>query len=296
MKYFIPILILVFLSSCVCSKKTSNSTRSVIAENKVPQSVTSPEKLPQNKPKDSITKTLQIAVDPNVSDTTQTIRSIAAKENITVFDHSSWTILLTRYVSEQGNVDYKGVKSNYKDLSKYLSLLSKNPPTNSWSREDKLAFWINAYNAFTVKLIVDNYPLKSIKDIKTPWDYRFIKIGPKWYTLNDIEHRILRKMDEPRIHFAINCASVSCPKLLNEAFLPEKLDSQLTSATQEFLSDPVRNEIGSKKVKISKIFRWFGKDFKGDGSLLDFLNKYTDISISPTAKMSFKEYNWNLNE
>ncbi|MFD0863565.1 DUF547 domain-containing protein [Sungkyunkwania multivorans] len=217
-------------------------------------------------------------------------------ETNAVFNHVTFDDLLKRHVSETGNVDYKAFKENRSALNAYLKQLEDNPPSDAWSREATLAFWINAYNAYTIKLIIDNYPTKSIKDIKAPWDYRFAKIGTKWYTLNDIEHKILRKMDEPRIHFAINCASVSCPKLLNEAFTAVRLEDQLTEVARGFLADDLRNEISENSVEISKIFRWFGKDFKQEGSLIDFLNTYSDIQISPKAKISYKDYDWSLNE
>jgi len=156
---------------------------------------------------------------------------------------------------------------------------------------------MNVYNAFTIKLILDNYPTKSIKDIKTPWNHRFIKIGAKWYTLNDVEHRIIRKMDEPRIHFALVCAAVSCPKLYNKAFTSETLEEDLSLLTRDFLSDASKNNISENSIKLSKIFKWYGGDFKKNGSsLIDFLNQYTDVSISSNAKKSYKDYNWALNE
>jgi hypothetical protein len=141
-----------------------------------------------------------------------------------------------------------------------------------------------------------HYPLKSIKDIKNPWGQRIWRIGDKLYNLEDIEHQILRKMDEPRIHFAIVCASISCPKLQNEAFQASKIDTQLTKATKEFLADTNRNNISKYSLELSKIFQWFSKDFKQNGSLIDFLNQYADIEISDKAKIKFKDYNWNLNE
>jgi len=103
-------------------------------------------------------------------------------------------------------------------------------------------------------------------------------------------------MDEPRIHFAINCASVSCPQLFNEVFKAETLESQLQEATKGFLADSSRNELTSNSIKVSKIFKWFGKDFKQDGSLIDFLNKYSTVQIASNAKLSYKDYDWNLNE
>ncbi len=289
MKYITLVICCLVLVSCGSSKRaaqqpTKQQQETVVTP--IPEKPAAVEEATEEIPKEEMVKEVEETVIPTPEDSAPEI----------FFDHTSWNTLLQQYVSENGNVDYKGFKNNRIALNAYLRLLGETVPSDEWSREAQLAYWINAYNAFTVKLIIDNYPTKSIKDINKPWDYRFIKIGPKWYTLNDIEHKILRKMDEPRIHFAINCASVSCPKLLNEAFTETELESQLTEVSKGFLQDATRNEISEDQIRISKIFRWFGKDFKKDGSLIDFLNKYADIEISPKAKVSFKDYDWNLNE
>lgn len=210
--------------------------------------------------------------------------------------HEGWNTLLQKYVSENGNVDYEGFKNEREKLLSYFKVLNQTLPKETDSKAYTLTFWINAYNAFTIDLILRHYPIKSIKDIKNPWDQRYWKLGGKWYNLNDIEHEILRKMNEPRIHFAIVCASISCPKLQNKAFTASKLEQQLTDATKGFLSDDTRNSISENNLELSKIFQWFSKDFKQNGSLIDFLNQYTTIEISAKAKKSYKDYNWNLNE
>ncbi|WP_025663393.1 DUF547 domain-containing protein [Aquimarina megaterium] len=215
---------------------------------------------------------------------------------IEAFNHQSWNDLLQKHVSPTGTVRYIGFKQDYLVLKSYLEALSKNIPAENWSKSDVLAYWINVYNAFTVKLILDNYPIKSIKDIKEPWDLRFFKLGNKWYTLNDVEHRILRKMGDPRIHFGINCASISCPPLLNKAFTAQNVDHELEKLAINFINDTKRNTITSNSIQLSKIFTWFAKDFKTEGSLIYFLNKYSRITISSNAKKSFKKYNWSLNE
>ena len=164
--------------------------------------------------------------------------------------------------------------------------------------------WLNAYNAFTVKLIVDNYPVNSIKDIKngipfvnTVWDIKFIRIEGATYDLNNIEHGIIRaRFEEPRIHFAVNCASKSCPKLANRAFVSNKLDEQLTDAAKSFLRQSDENQIAKNHLKLSKIFSWYGGDFKKEGSLIDYLNKYSEITIDDNAKIDFLDYDWSLNE
>lgn len=212
------------------------------------------------------------------------------------FNHSRWNVLLQKHVSEDGKVNYKAFKNNPIELHVYIDSLGENMPNDQWNDQDKLAYWINAYNAMTIDLIIKNYPVKSIQDIKEPWKQRLWKLGSKWYNLNEIEHQILRKMNEPRIHFGIVCASYSCPKLQNEAFTALQLDAQLTKATREFLADLNRNSITSDNINISKIFKWFSKDFKQNGNIIDFINQYSDVQISSKAKTSFKDYNWNLNE
>ena len=213
--------------------------------------------------------------------------------------HFLFDELLKKYVSDNGNVDYEGFKNSREKLLGYISILQNTFPKLDKlkpSKEQKLAYWINAYNALTIDLILQNYPLKSIKDIDKPWDQRLWKFGNKWLNLNDIEHQILRKMDEPRIHFAIVCASFSCPKLQNTAFTVSDIETQLTTATKEFLDDSAKNYISQDNLRLSKILKWFAKDFKTNGSLIDFLNKYTEIEISSKAKKSFKDYNWDLND
>ncbi len=221
--------------------------------------------------------------------------------------HQTWDELLKAHVSSEGIVDYKGFIKDKSKLEKYLNTLSQNAPDRSkWSRNEQLAYWINAYNAFAIKLIVDNYPVKSIKDlgptIKIPlvsdvWHYKFFKIGGQESSLDEIEHGIIRKeFNEPRIHFAINCASVSCPPLLNEAFVPSKLDAQLDKVAKGFINDSSRNKITPNAIEISSIFSWFKGDFTKNGTLIDFLNKYSKVKIKQDAKISYKDYNWNLND
>jgi hypothetical protein len=221
---------------------------------------------------------------------------IEINTNSKPIDHKQWNALLQKHVSDNGNVDYIGFQKDQVALQSYLELLSKNLPEKSWAREAILAYWINAYNAYTVKLILDNYPVKSIKKIDNPWDREFFTLGTKKYSLGEIEHKILRKMNEPRIHFAINCASFSCPNLANEAYTEDKLEQQLTHVTKRFINDNSKNTIATNKADISQLFDWFSGDFKKNGSVIDFINKYSKVQINAKAKISYKEYNWNLNE
>ncbi|MBT4905150.1 MAG: DUF547 domain-containing protein [Flavobacteriaceae bacterium] len=210
--------------------------------------------------------------------------------------HASWNVLLQQYVDADGNVDYRSWKKSQTDLDKYIQLLEKTPPANYWDKNDSLAYFINAYNAVTVKLILDNYPLKSIRDIKDPWDSKSLNLPNNRLTLNDIEHKVLRKMDDPRIHFAINCASASCPQLSNEAFRASKVQKQLEEATALFINDTSKNQISEKNIGLSKIFLWFSKDFGSKKERLAFIQKYSQKPFKDNAKIKYQEYDWSLNE
>lgn len=210
--------------------------------------------------------------------------------------HQEWNVLLKKHVKENGDVNYRGFQKDMSQLDEYLTLLQTKSPAENWSKNEKLAYYINLYNAGTVKLIVDNYPTKSIKNISSPWDKKIVAIGDDTFSLGHIEHKILRKMNEPRIHFAINCASYSCPKLLNKAFLAATMDAQLETATRDFIGDATRNKITAEKVQLSEIFKWFKSDFTADGSLLDFINKYSTTKIASDVKIKYTAYNWSLNE
>lgn len=300
MKQLIMLSIASLLVACGTSKKAIPATEGENTEVSVPITDSVPD-VPEEVeiPKEE----MEIPVDAQVIQTEMeeienTSEEIVEEEieiALETFDHTGLDFLLRSYVSEDGRVNYSKFKQERNLLSNYIKSLGENMPTDSWSKEDKLAYWMNAYNAMTVDLIVRNYPLASIKDIDKPWGQRLWKLGAKWYNLDEIEHQILRKMDDPRIHFGINCASFSCPTLLNEAFTAEKVDAQLDVLATKFINDPKRNTITSEKIVISKIFSWFAKDFKKDGSLIDFLNLYSEVKIDDKARKSFMTYNWNLN-
>ncbi len=218
--------------------------------------------------------------------------------------HQQWDKLLKKYVNEAGMVNYKGIQKDKPELDAYLKTLSDNAPQKSWSENDQIAYWINAYNAFTVDLILRHYPVKSIKDIggaiykvNTAWDIKFIKIGGDKYDLNNIEHKFLRrKFDDPRIHFAIVCASMSCAKLRREAYTGDKLDAQLEDQGRDFLNDKSKNNITADRAQLSKYFSWYSGDFTKKGSLADFINKYSKTKITDKTKITSLDYNWSLNE
>jgi len=221
--------------------------------------------------------------------------------------HDQWDELVKAHVHESGLVNYRGFIQDTPRLQEYLTLLANHHPNDqNWSREEQLAYWINAYNAFTVELVLKHYPVESIKDVvsgpnisfvNSPWDIKFINIEGEKYDLNNIEHGIMReKFNEPRIHFAINCASVSCPVMRKEAFKAEKLERQLHDQTHTFLNNPAKNKIGKKHIVISKVFKWFTDDFTENGSLVEYIDKHVETNIRDDAEVDYMTYNWKLND
>lgn len=221
--------------------------------------------------------------------------------------HKDFSNILQRNVTN-GLVNYKALKQDQK-FETYLNQLSSTDPSQLTEKEE-LAFWINAYNAFTLNVILDRYPVKSINDIKfgekSAWEEDFISINKEKYSLNDIEHKILRKMNESRIHFAIVCASISCPALRNEAYEVDKINQQLQEQTIEFLRDKDKNEfdLKNKTAIISRIFDWFGDDFgESDKEVLKYISTFLPDDVRKDINqnidkwtISYKKYDWNLNE
>lgn len=252
------------------------------------------------------------------SDSEKSTHETRVISSVREFDHShqAWTVFLQKHVNMKGpasTIDYKSIKNDPKDLNEYLKSLEavSQDEFNRFSQNDKLAFLINAYNAFTVKLIVDHYPVKSIKDIgslfSSPWKKKFFRLLGEERHLDNIEHDMIRKQfNEPRIHFAVNCASVGCPALRNEAFVASQLDKQLEDAAVSFISDKTRNRYSSeaKKLELSSIFKWYGSDFpKKYGSLEAFLAlritsnpEHQKIIRDKKADVSYLDYDWSLNE
>lgn len=244
-----------------------------------------------------------------------TAQSHGEASKATAFDHAhaAWTRLLGNFVKD-GWVDYAGLRGSRAELDAYLAALEnvRPPEYEAWARPERLAFWINAYNAYTVRLILDHYPVESIKRIgglfRGPFSKTFIPLKGlrgKDLSLDDVEHRILRKeFDEPRIHFAIVCASKSCPALGPEAYGAADLDRQLDEAARAFLADPKKNRIDRAKraLEISSIFKWFREDFeKAAGTLPAFLARFTDVETAKALregeewKIGFLDYDWSLN-
>lgn len=206
---------------------------------------------------------------------------------------------LKTHVTAAGAVHYKNMKADEAKLQSLLQELSGMEPAATVAKNVQLAYWINLYNAATLQLVLQHYPVKSIKEINNgkPWDLEFVTVSGRRYSLNYIENEILRKrFNEPRIHFAINCAAKSCPRLLNGAFKPEQLEVQLNALTASFINDAAKNKITVGKVELSEIFNWYAKDFMQKGSVIDFLNGWSATRIAPTASIQYLNYDWSLND
>lgn len=225
---------------------------------------------------------------------------------IWAFDHShsQFDQVLKTYVNDDGLVNYAGLKNQRSTLDEYLKNTGAVSETefNDWSRDQRLAFLINVYNAETLQLIIDNYPVKSIKKIGSlfgqPWDVESVTLFGKKSTLNTIEHKILRpKYQEPRVHFVIVCAAMGCPPLNNEVFTAEKLDQQLDQRGRVFLGQKNKNRVEGKILYLSPIFSWFAEDFTKNGSLQDFVAPFLPTDIKgKTLKIKYTSYDWSLNK
>ena len=233
-------------------------------------------------------------------------RAIRRQTDARPVTHELWDDLLKKYVRPDGFVNYKGFQQDTLALNRYLKLLeTAHPNDKNWSRAEQMAYWINAYNAFTIQLVLRHYPVASIKDIKpgvafinSVWDIKFIHIQGFTYDLNNIEHNILRPVfKDARVHAAINCASWSCPRLLPEAYSARTLDAQLDAAMRGFVNDPMRNRISPTQADVSEIFKWFKGDFERDaGSVRAFLNRYAKEKIAEQTEIRHLDYDWRLNE
>ncbi len=254
---------------------------------------------------------------------------VAAAPALAAFDHgyAGWDALLKRHVKwhsggAASSVDYRALAGERDALRRVLSAFSalEQAQFARFSRDERLAFLINAYNAFTLELVLTRYPeIKSIKDVgswfQSPWKKRFFTLLGKETSLDDIEHGMIRApgaYDEPRIHFAVVCASIGCPALRPEAIVAERLDAQLEDGARRFLSDRSRNrfDAASGRLLVSKIFDWYRADFERaggrQGSLGGFLARYADRLADPgpglarvrsgAVEIDFLDYDWRLND
>jgi hypothetical protein len=218
--------------------------------------------------------------------------------------HRLFSELLQKFVAD-GSVNYAGFKSQEAKLDQYLDLLQKVDP-NTLSRNEQFAFYANAYNAWTIKLILTKYPgidsIKSLGIFNTgPWKKEVVRLSGETVSLDHIEHEILRpRFKDPRVHFAINCAAKSCPPLRSEPFLAQKLDQQLDDATRSFINNPASYRLEGRNLHVSRIFKWFSEDFNEDP--LGFFLKYANPGLkkklensSETINVKYLAYDWSLN-
>lgn len=236
----------------------------------------------------------------------------AAAASLKPFDHSHalWGQVLDRHL-RGGLVDYQALKQSPETLNQYLDQLAAVPEARfmAFSEDQKVAFLANLYNATTLKLIIDHYPLKSIKDIgnrlRGPWDQKIVRLMGRDFSLDDLEHGIIRRNHlDPKIHFALVCAAISCPPLRAEPYVPERLQEQLIDQGKIFLGDPTKNRVDETQqtLYLSKIFEWFAKDIKRESPsveefILPFLPEATATRLRAAKfKTKFLEYDWRLNE
>lgn len=219
-------------------------------------------------------------------------------------DYSLWANVLKRYVNDQGRVDYEGLKNNQEELDQFITQVEA-VDVSTLSPVEAKNFWINAYNAITLKVVVDKYPVKSIRRINfgLVWEVGR-KVAQDKKSLGDIEHKILRPLGDPRIHFAINCASISCPNLPKEPFYPDRLDAQLDYEARRFINDPKKVWLDRDKNILyhSAIFDWFEEDFLVvEPDVLSYIKRYVnedDKQYLQNNKVSLKKekYDWGLNK
>ncbi len=219
-------------------------------------------------------------------------------------DHSLYAGLLKKYVKD-GIVDYQGFKNEESVLDRYLKVLEK-VDSKTLSHNEQFAFYINAYNAWTIKLIMSEYPgVKSIKELgslfKSPWKKKISRIDGTIITLDDIEHNILRpRFKDPRVHFAVNCASKSCPPLRPEPYRGGDLNQQLDEMTRAFVNNSGNNRLKGHTLYASSIFKWFAEDFNQD--IIGFFFKYAKEDLKKQLeagrgkiKVKYLDYDWSLN-
>lgn len=229
-------------------------------------------------------------------------------------DHSSWNRLLAKYVDQNGLVDYRGWQATADDvqtLDRYLQHLSSAELSQNDARAAKLAFWINAYNSVTLRGILRHYPTSSIRNHTAKlygyniWKDLLLPVAGKDFSLDDMEHAILRQLNEPRIHFAVVCASRSCPRLLNEAYVPNRVEQQLARNTKDFFSrsQNFRFEPASNRMYLSAILKWYGGDFgKNQREQIQTLAPWLPSEAARrtarkgSPRVSYLTYDWSINE
>jgi len=234
-------------------------------------------------------------------------------QNTQPIDHSIWDGLLKKYISADGKglnrFAYGKVSSeDNKALNDYIGAMSKIEISDR-ARPVQFAYWVNMYNALTIKVILDNYPVKSIRDIDTsgifangPWGAELVTIEEEILTLDDIEHAILRPIwKDPRIHYAVNCASIGCPNLGTDAFTAANTEKLLEDGAKAYINNPRGFEIKNGELEVSSIYKWFAYDFgNSEKGVIKHLKKYASpenvAELEKVQKISDTHYDWSLNE
>ncbi|MGB5554168.1 MAG: DUF547 domain-containing protein [Flavobacteriaceae bacterium] len=200
-------------------------------------------------------------------------------------------------VVEEGRVDYQALKKDASKLNALLEL-ADTIEISKQSKDEYQAFWINSYNLWVIKSVVENYPLKSPLEVSGFFETIKHKVGGLNITLNDMENKLLRGNfpDEPRFHFVLVCAGLGCPPIINEAYCPDTLDAQLSTQTKIALNDPNFIQVSKNKVRVSQIFEWYNGDFVKNGdTLIDFINGYRAEPLLEKTKIEYYPYDWTLN-
>lgn len=208
------------------------------------------------------------------------------------------TDLFFKTYVEEGKVNYKAIQKN-PDMLDNLIKVGKNVRVSKENMNEFKAFWINAYNVWVIKSVIENYPLNSPLDVSGFFDKNIHEVGGLKITLTDIENRLLRGNfpEEPCVHFVLVCAGLGCPPIINQAYLPGTLDAQLQEQTKLALNDPFFIRQKGSKVLISQIFEWYRKDFEQNGlEVIDFINHYRQDKFPKKTKLSYYPYDWSINE
>ena len=229
----------------------------------------------------------------------------AASSRASTVNHEIWAELLGKYITPNG-VNYTGFRKDEDRLDQYLKVLENTDP-EKLPRNEQYAYYINAYNAWTIKLILSDYPgVKSIKDfgtiLKSPWQKKWVRVNGDVITLDHVEHEILRpRYKDPRVHFAINCSAASCPPLRPEPYLADKLDQQLDDSTRSFVNDADSYRLEGNTLYVSRIFKWFSEDFNEDA--LGFYLQYAEGELKEKLarnkdriQVKYLHYDWTLND
>jgi len=208
-------------------------------------------------------------------------------------DFTEYDDFLKSHVSNKGIVNFEKVLKDIDDLNKITHNFSKISPNRGWSKSEYKAYWINLYNANILKLLVENYPIKSINYITDAFKNEFIEYSGDKISLDFIEHEIIRKLDDPRIHFALYATTISSPMLKREAYSMDNIESELKTATVNFLNDSSKNIIKSDTSRLSKVFEWYIDDFGGIEGVRKFIKKYKG-EMTETTNIVYLDYDWNL--